>query len=122
MPGTDTVRHCHRCDRHVYNVSGMTATQAEHFLRRQQGRVCVRLLRRRDGRLLTRDGMVGRRGFLRCVYYVLAAVLAMAGLPSCVVQSMGAIDVERKPNGAQPPDPDNSEEGQKSPRTPSHGR
>jgi hypothetical protein len=126
MQGMDTVRHCRQCDRHVYNLAGMNSTEAEELIRRHQGRLCVRLLLRRDGTLVTRDTTVGRRGFLRRAYYAAAAILVMLGFPSCVVQSMGAIDVERKPNCGQPPGPDKSEahgeEGQKPPKTPSHGR
>jgi hypothetical protein len=52
----EQVRHCAQCDRDVYDVSAMAGAEAEAFLRARVGaRTCVRLLRRDDGTLVTRD-------------------------------------------------------------------
>ncbi|MFI5299207.1 MAG: hypothetical protein ACHREM_14010 [Polyangiales bacterium] len=52
----DRVRHCARCDRDVYAVSSMARDEAAAFLRARVGeRTCVRLLRRDDGTVVTRD-------------------------------------------------------------------
>lgn len=59
MVGDDRVRHCSRCQKSVYNVSALTAREAEAFLA-QRGERCIRFFRRRDGTLLTSDCPVGR--------------------------------------------------------------
>lgn len=54
MAGDDVVRHCLRCKRDVFDLSAMRAVEAEAFLARG-GDACVRLRRRRDGRVVTAD-------------------------------------------------------------------
>ena len=65
MSGDDRARHCRSCDKTVYNLSAMTADQAADLFREREGRVCVRLYRRRDGTVLTADCPVGRAARLR---------------------------------------------------------
>ena len=55
MPGTDRVRMCADCALHVYNLSELTAREARALIRQHDGRLCVRLYRRADGTVLTRD-------------------------------------------------------------------
>ena len=55
MPGTDRVRTCGACALHVYNLSELTAREARSLIRQHDGRLCVRLYRRADGTVLTRD-------------------------------------------------------------------
>jgi len=64
MTGTDTVRHCHECKLNVYNVSRLTAPEAERLLNSElfkEGKICFRLYRRHDGTLITADCPVGLR-------------------------------------------------------------
>ncbi len=69
MPGDDRVRSCTSCQRHVYNLSAMTAADAAALVERAEGRTCVRFYRRGDGTMLTADCPEGareaRRGRLR---------------------------------------------------------
>ena len=65
MTGDDRARHCGSCDKTVYNLSAMTADQAAELFLAREGRVCVRLYRRRDGTVLTADCPVGRAARLR---------------------------------------------------------
>jgi hypothetical protein len=55
MRGSDRVRFCARCKKHVYNLSGMTRDQAEDLIRQNEGGMCVRFYRRTDGTVLTQD-------------------------------------------------------------------
>jgi hypothetical protein len=55
MAGDERVRFCGHCQRHVYNLSGMTRAEAEAVIHRKEGRPCVRFYRRPDGTILTRD-------------------------------------------------------------------
>ena len=82
MPGTDRVRACADCALNVYNLSEMTTREARALIRQHEGRLCVRLYRRADGTVLTRDCPEGipdaaterRRGVM--VALALAALFA----------------------------------------------
>lgn len=55
MVGDDVVRHCARCRKDVYDLASMTTAEAEALLARDGETPCVRLRRRRDGRVVTSD-------------------------------------------------------------------
>lgn len=59
MIGTERKRYCGECKLNVYNLSGMTMTEAEDLLTRSEGRLCVRYFRRADGTVLTKNCPVG---------------------------------------------------------------
>ena len=54
MEGDVRERHCALCEQSVYDLSEMSAAEAEELLARP-GRVCVRFYRRADGRVTTKD-------------------------------------------------------------------
>ena len=53
MEGDAWVRHCPKCTQNVYNLSAMTAGEAERLLVEHEGQVCTKLYRRTDGSVLT---------------------------------------------------------------------
>lgn len=55
MVGDDRVRHCAACALEVFNLWEMTRAKATSLLRERTGRLCLRLYRRLDGTILTRD-------------------------------------------------------------------
>jgi hypothetical protein len=55
MSGTERVRSCERCQHKVYNLSELSAAEAEALIRSAEGRLCVRFYRRADGTILTKD-------------------------------------------------------------------
>ena len=59
MIGTDRKRYCGECKLNVYNLSGMSTTEAEDLLTQSEGRLCVRYFRRADGTILTKNCPVG---------------------------------------------------------------
>jgi hypothetical protein len=59
MIGNNRQRYCGECKLNVYNLSGMSRTEAENLLLQSEGRVCVRYFRRSDGTVLTEDCPVG---------------------------------------------------------------
>jgi hypothetical protein len=59
MFGNERKRFCGECKLNVYNLSGMTRTEAESLLEQSEGRLCVRYYRRADGTILTKDCPVG---------------------------------------------------------------
>lgn len=87
MQGDDKKRFCAQCKLHVHNLSGLSADEALDLLRAsRQGRLCVRLFRRADGTVLTRDCPVGLRQKLRAGWARGVAMMAAlwAGAVSCV--------------------------------------
>ncbi len=51
----DRVRFCDRCGRNVYNIVALTREDAEALIATSEDAPCVRLLRRRDGTVVTKD-------------------------------------------------------------------
>lgn len=74
MKGDDRMRHCASCKLNVYNVRELTTAEVEELVQRTNGRLCVRMYRRWDGTVLTRDCPVG----LQRVRVRMVAALATA--------------------------------------------
>lgn len=55
MTGDSRVRFCSACRLNVYNVSKMTRQEAVDLIGAAEGRLCLRLYRRRDGTVMTSD-------------------------------------------------------------------
>ena len=55
MQGDERVRFCEQCALHVYNLSAMTASEAENLVLEKEGHLCVRFFQRNDGTVLTQD-------------------------------------------------------------------
>ena len=98
MPGTERVRNCADCALNVYNLSELTAREARALIRQHEGRLCLRLYRRADGTVLTRDCPEGvpsaaterRRGAL--VAIALAALFAgSVGMTQAAWSLLGSV-------------------------------
>jgi hypothetical protein len=76
MTGNDRMRFCGQCQLNVYNLSGMTRTEAERLVTQAEGRVCARFYRRADGTVLTQDCPVGLRAVKQRVSRWATAVFA----------------------------------------------
>lgn len=76
MKGTDRARHCSKCRLTVYNLAAMSREEARALMSAREGRLCVRLFRRADGTVLTRDCPSGFRAARR---RVLALTATAAG-------------------------------------------
>lgn len=63
MDGDDRVRFCLKCANNVYDLSELTIGETHQLLELREGRVCVRLHRRKDGTLVTADCAPKRRAF-----------------------------------------------------------
>jgi hypothetical protein len=77
MIGSERMRFCGQCSLNVYNLSSMTRSEAESLIARNEGRLCVRFYRRRDGSIITKDCPVGLRAIRRRVSYVAKAISSM---------------------------------------------
>lgn len=84
MPGGERVRSCAQCSHKVYNLSAMSGDEAAKLIREAEGRVCVRLYRRADGSVMTRDCPTGlravRQRMTRAVAVSFASVFSILGL------------------------------------------
>jgi hypothetical protein len=81
MAGDERVRFCVACGRHVYNLSAMTREEASALLVGTSSERCIRLYRRPDGTVLTRDCPVGvrRRRTRRLAVAAFAGAMLAAG-------------------------------------------
>ncbi len=55
MEGDDRVRHCTNCQRSVYSSAGITVPELVELIEAREQRVCLRLLRRGDGTIITAE-------------------------------------------------------------------
>jgi hypothetical protein len=79
--GGERRRFCDHCSLHVHNIAGLTRSEAERMLHEAAGgRLCVRLFRRTDGTILTRDCPVGRAALHR---RAMARVVRGIGFVAC---------------------------------------
>jgi len=76
MTGDERSRHCSLCSLNVYNVSQLTADEVAGLIRGSDKRVCMRLYRRADGTIITKDCPVGIRAARRRVSIIAGAVFA----------------------------------------------
>ena len=77
MFGNERKRFCGDCKLNVYNISGMTRTEAERLLEQSEGRLCVRYYRRADGTILTKDCPVGWAKVRQRTSMIATAALSM---------------------------------------------
>jgi len=99
MAGDERVRFCDRCEKNVYDLSALTASQAEALLRERGESMCVRFFRRSDGTVLTSDcpvGGEGKRFWRRVTKVAVASGLAAAGI------TMATATIETTTGGAAP--------------------
>jgi hypothetical protein len=85
MEGDSRVRFCSLCQLNVYNISEMPLREAEALLKNQSGQLCLRLYRRQDGTLITKDCPVVRRmldGAKKRLRAIAAAFIAMLNAPA----------------------------------------
>jgi hypothetical protein len=81
MTGDERQRHCDLCELNVYNISGMTTGEVERLITDREGRLCVRMFRRADGTVITKDCPVGLRAVRKRVATMAGAALtAVLGL------------------------------------------
>ena len=76
MNGDERVRHCNSCQLNVYNIAEMSRAEAENLIASREGRLCLRLYKRADGTILTKDCPVGLRAFQKRAARMAGAALA----------------------------------------------
>ena len=85
MTGDQQVRFCDHCQLNVYNISELSRGETQSLIASTEGRLCIKLYRRADGTVLTKDCPVGLRALrLRVSKRAAAIFAAVAGLSSLV--------------------------------------
>ncbi len=84
MTGDERTRHCHQCDKQVFNLSELTRVEAEALIREKAGDLCARYYQRPDGTILLADcsiaaGAAGAASAARRRKLVAAASLVLLG-------------------------------------------
>lgn len=117
MHGDERQRFCDQCDKHVHNLSEMTRDQAEAFVNANPTGVCIRMVKDRDGRVVTTDHpRVARHGRRRMAAFTWMPWLgAVGGLASSAliwfgimqkpmpIRTMGAMCPPPPSNQTPPP-------------------
>lgn len=99
MSGDERSRHCNSCKMNVYNIAGMTKIEAKNLITNREGRICIRLYKRADGTVLTKDCPVGLRVFQKRVARLAGATFAaILGLFSV---SFGQIESQKLPDDSK---------------------
>ena len=88
MLGSERKRYCGECKLNVYNLSGMSKTEAENLIMNAEGRLCVRFYKRADGSVLTQDCPVG---WARVKQRTKAYVTALASLIFSFFGALGLV-------------------------------
>jgi Carboxypeptidase regulatory-like domain len=76
MSGDERTRHCDQCSLNVYNISALTVPEVESLILKREGRLCIRMYRRADGTVSTKDCPVGLRAVQKRVARFAGATLA----------------------------------------------
>jgi hypothetical protein len=87
MTGDDRVRDCARCEKPVYNLSNMTAADAQDLLATRGVTACVRFYRRADGTVMTSDCPVGAKSQRRSIA-IAAGMFATAAAAGGIMTAM----------------------------------
>jgi hypothetical protein len=77
MFGDDRTRFCGECKLNVYNLSGMSRSEAEALLSRTEGRLCVRYYQRADGTIITKNCPVGLQAVKQRLSRIKRSVISM---------------------------------------------
>lgn len=75
----ERIRACGACNKHVYDLSNMTAREAERLILERDGVACVRYFERKDGTILLADCTVGRRRKAATTLAAAGVITALAG-------------------------------------------
>jgi hypothetical protein len=77
MTGDEQVRKCDTCELNIYNTASMTQKEVEHLILNREGRLCIRLHRRADGTVITKDCPVGLRAYRKRIACSVTATLSL---------------------------------------------
>jgi len=110
MRGDDRVRFCGQCRQNVYNVEALDRGAARRLIEAREGRVCLRILRRDDGTVVTADCWTRLRAARRRGVLAFVAMLVVVGFAQLCAMRFGlraltgpSVPVGHATMGAPPP-------------------
>ena len=102
MYGDQRKRFGSECSLNVYNLSDMTRDEAENFILMSEGRVCVKMFRRNDGSIITRNCPVGPKAASERLRRVVRAFGTIVIGFVCGVFGFQASQIFDRPTVSQP--------------------
>jgi len=91
-PGADErVRFCGRCRQNVYNVEALSRTEARRLITAREGRVCLRILRRPDGTVVTADCWARLRAARRRGFLPFLGMMVLVGFTELIAIGVGLV-------------------------------
>jgi hypothetical protein len=88
-PGEEWVRFCGKCRQNVYNVEAMSRGRARQLIAAREGNVCVRILRRPDGTVVTADCWARLRAARRRGWLPFLGMLVLVGFTELIAIGVG---------------------------------
>ena len=101
--GDERVRFCGQCRQNVYNVEAMSRGEARRLIAAREGRVCVRILRRPDGTVVTADCWARLRAARRRGLLPFLGMMVLVGLTELIAMGVGLVRLKGLMGGAPPP-------------------
>lgn len=93
--GDERVRHCGACRQNVYNIAAMHRRDALQLITASEGRLCLRILRRPDGTVVTSDCYSRLRAARRRGWWALAGALVVVGWAQLTAMVTGLSGLQR---------------------------
>jgi hypothetical protein len=87
--GDGQVRFCGQCRQNVYNVEAMSRGEARRLIAAREGRVCVRILRRPDGTVVTADCWARLRAARQRGLLPFLGMLVLVGYTELIAMGVG---------------------------------
>lgn len=107
MEGDERARFCGQCQKHVYNLSALSASAAATLVREKEGKLCARFYQRADGTVLHGGdcpvGLAARQWQQAKGFVGAAASLLLILFGLSKTQAGDQTDKEKKPP-VRPPD------------------
>jgi hypothetical protein len=101
--GDGRVRFCGQCRQNVYNVEAMSRVEAHRLIAAREGRVCVRILRRPDGTVVTADCWARLRAARRRGFLPFLGMMVLVGFTELMAIGVGLVRLKGLMEGSSPP-------------------
>ena len=101
--GDGRVRFCGQCRQNVYNVEAMSRVEARRLIAAREGRVCVRILRRPDGTVVTADCWARLRAARRRGFLPFLGMMVLVGFTELIAIGVGLVRLKALIGGGAPP-------------------
>jgi hypothetical protein len=103
--GDGRVRFCGQCRQNVYNIEMMGRGEARRLIAVREGRVCVRILRRPDGTVVTADCWARLRAARRRGVLPFLGMLVLVGFTEFIAMGAGLARLKAMLGGSPPARP-----------------